>query len=88
MAQKAFPREVPETLDFLYLYGLLYIDMKSLPFIHIAVLTAFMLNSFGPICPIARSADGEFRLPVPGVMVRLSPPLDPPILKGIKSTSR
>jgi len=26
----------------------------------------------------------EFRLPVPGVMVRLSPPLDPPMLKGIK----
>ncbi len=26
----------------------------------------------------------EFKLPVPGVMVRLSPPLNPPILKGIK----
>jgi len=26
----------------------------------------------------------EFRLPVPGVMVHLSPPLDPPLLKGIR----
>jgi len=29
-------------------------------------------------------ADNSFLLPAPGVMVRLSPPLDPPILKGIK----
>ena len=26
----------------------------------------------------------EFRLPAPGVMVHISPPLDPPILKGVK----
>ena len=26
----------------------------------------------------------DFRLPAPGVMVHLSPPLDPPVLKGIK----
>jgi len=26
----------------------------------------------------------EFHLPAPGVMVHLSPPLNPPILKGIK----
>ena len=26
----------------------------------------------------------DFRLPAPGVMVHLSPALDPPILKGIK----
>ena len=26
----------------------------------------------------------DYRLPAPGVMVHLSPPLDPPILKGIK----
>jgi len=32
--------------------------------------------------PIVRA--DEFRLPAPGVMVHLSPPLDPPILKGIK----
>ncbi len=52
----------------------------------------FLLNCIGPICPIplARaqqfpSTDGrEFRLPAPGVMVRLSPPLEPPVLKGIK----
>jgi len=32
--------------------------------------------------PVVRA--DEFRLPAPGVMVHLSPPLDPPILKGIK----
>ena len=32
--------------------------------------------------PIVQAED--FHLPVPGVMVHLSPPLDPPILKGIK----
>ena len=32
--------------------------------------------------PLVMAAD--FYLPVPGVMVRLSPPYDPPILKGIK----
>jgi len=50
----------------------------------LAVLTlvSFLLSSsFGPL-PLARA--DEFRLPVPGVMVHLSPPLDPPILKGIK----
>jgi len=45
------------------------------------LVIAFLLNGLGPIP--AANAD-EFRLPAPGVMVRLSPPLDPPILKGIK----
>ncbi|MDE2009800.1 MAG: hypothetical protein KGJ09_06935 [Candidatus Omnitrophica bacterium] len=48
------------------------------------VSSAFLLNSFGPICPVACSAEGTFRLPAPGVMVHLSPPFDPPVLKGIK----
>jgi len=44
-----------------------------------------MVTISGPICPIACSEEVEdFRLPVPGVMVHLSPPFDPPILKGIK----
>src|SRR5271167_4743188 len=47
----------------------------------IGILLAFLLNSFGPL-PLAQAQD--FRLPAPGVMVRLSPPLNPPILKGIK----
>jgi len=51
------------------------------PCLHIAILTAFLANTFGPV-PIAQAQD--FHLPVPGVMVHLSPPLDPPILKGIK----
>src|SRR5271165_785821 len=56
-------------------------SMERTPFIHICILTAFLANCFGPL-PVARA--DEFRLPVPGVMVHLSPPLDPPILKGIK----
>jgi len=47
---------------------------------HITLL-AFLVNTLGPI-PTAQAQ--EFRLPTPGVMVHLSPPLDPPILKGIK----
>src|SRR5580704_17522107 len=55
--------------------------MKRTPYAHIFILIAFLINSFGPI-PAAQAQD--FRLPVPGVMVHLSPPLDPPILRGIK----
>jgi signal transduction histidine kinase/ribosomal protein L21E len=51
------------------------------PCIHIAILTAFLANTFGPV-PVARAQD--FRLPAPGIMVSLSPAFDPPILKGIK----
>jgi hypothetical protein len=45
------------------------------------ILLAFLLNTFGPI-PIAQAQD--YRLPAPGVMVHLSPPLEPAMLKGIK----
>ncbi len=55
--------------------------MKKPLFAHILILAAFLLNSFGPL-PSAQADD--FRLPLPGVMVRLSPPLAPPILRGIK----
>ena len=50
------------------------------------ILSIFILVSFfitgqiGP-CPVYAQ---EFHLPAPGVMVRLSPELNPPILKGIK----
>ncbi len=47
----------------------------------IGVLLAFLGNITGPF-PSAQAQ--EFRLPAPGVMVHLSPPLAPPILKGIK----
>ncbi len=40
-----------------------------------------MVNTFGP-APMVQAQD--YRLPAPGVMVHLSPPLEPPILKGIK----
>src|ERR1700676_3497680 len=48
---------------------------------HSLVLIAFFLNTLDPI-PSAQAQ--EFHLPIPGVMVHLSPPLDPSILKGIK----
>jgi GGDEF domain-containing protein len=54
--------------------------MIRTPFIHIAVVVAFLVNTL--LLPIAQA--DLFRLPLPGVMVHLSPPLDPPILKGIK----
>src|SRR3984885_5524764 len=48
----------------------------------IQVLISFLISSvIGPL-PMALASD--FHLPVPGVMIHLSPPLDPPILKGIK----
>jgi len=54
--------------------------MKS-PCLQIALLTAFLANSLGPI-PVAQAQ--EFRLPAPGSMVSLSPPFNPLVLKGIK----
>ena len=50
-------------------------------FLCLAVIFLFFINTLGPI-PSAQAQ--EFYLPVPGVMVHLSPPLDPPMLKGIK----
>ena len=55
--------------------------MKRTPFVHIGIILAFLTSALGPF----PSAEGEdFRLPQPGVIVHLSPPLDPPMLKGIK----
>ena len=56
--------------------GLFYRPWQS-----IIILLAFLVNTFGPV-PLAQAQD--FRLPAPGVMVHLSPALNPPILKGIK----
>ena len=64
--------------------------MLRTPCIHIFILIAFIINSFGPITTVAQAQasspaiGGDFNLPMPGVMVRLSPPIDPPMLKGIK----
>jgi len=51
------------------------------PYIPAAVLLFFLVNTLGPV-PLAQAQD--FHLPAPGVMVHLSLPLNPPILKGIK----
>ncbi len=55
--------------------------MLKIP-LFILTLVSFLISSV--IGPLPRAMADDFRLPVPGVMVRLSPPLDPPILKGIK----
>ncbi len=49
--------------------------------ISLGVILAFLANTFGPM-PLARAED--FRLPLPGAIVHLSPPLEPPMLKGIR----
>ena len=54
--------------------------------ISILILFAFLISSVLGPCPA--QADGStgspLILPKPGVMVRLSPPMNPPMLKGIK----
>src|SRR5271166_4180607 len=58
------------------------------PYAHVLILIAFLTNTFAPTSLLQAQASstigGDFRLPVPGVMVHLSPPVDPPMLKGIK----
>ncbi len=49
------------------------------PFIKF-IIGAFLINSLGPL-PVQAN---ELILPKPGVMVRLSPPMNSPLLKGIK----
>jgi len=54
----------------------------------IGILVAFLVNILGPI-PTAKAEpmggiEGEFHLPVPGILVHLSPEFNPPILKGLK----
>src|SRR5476649_1513525 len=69
-----------------FLRSILYIReiieyMTNAPLI-ILTLASFLISScLGPL-PLAMADD--FRLPVPGVMVHLSPEFNPPILKGIK----
>ncbi len=55
--------------------------MRRAPFVHIFILIAFLFNTFGPLPGLYAQ---EFRLPVPGALVHLSSPLEPPLLKGIK----
>ena len=69
-------RKVLFSKQYVPLRGLFYRPLQSF-----VILLAFLVNTSGPI-PIAQAQD--FRLPTPGVMVRLSPEFDPPVLKGIK----
>ena len=48
----------------------------------ILTLAAFLITSV--IGPLPQARAEEFYLPAPGVMVHLSPPRNPPLLKGIK----
>jgi len=54
--------------------------MKRAPYAHIFILISFIANTLGTVPSIQAQ---ELRLPVPGVMVALSPTFNPPILKGI-----
>ncbi len=59
----------------------MFISIKTLywrRFVCCWVAICFVINSI----PMAQAQD--FRLPAPGVMVRLSPEFNPPILKGLK----
>jgi len=51
--------------------------------LNLTIIFFFLVTASGPICPIARSAEGEVVLPVPGTMVGLSPAYQPVIIKGL-----
>jgi len=55
--------------------------MKTPRWITHSILLAFLFNTLGPIPTVQAQ---EFKLPAPGVIVHLSPSLEPPLLKGIK----
>ena len=55
--------------------------MRRAPFAHIVMLIAFLVNTFGSV---SSAQAQDFVLPKPWVMVHLSPPMNPPMLKGIK----
>jgi len=58
---------------------MVYLTMKkTFPFL--IILCFFVTGIMGPNSVFAQ----EFSLPAPGIMVHLSPPFNPPILKGIK----
>src|SRR4051812_13475186 len=50
--------------------------------ISIVILVCFIFTGPIGVCPVY--ADAPPQLPAPGVMVHLSSPMNPPILKGIK----
>jgi len=56
--------------------------------IALGLIFAFLLNTFGPICPVSWSQEQvvptDIVLPAPGQMVALSPVFSPAVLKGIK----
>ena len=52
--------------------------------ISIFILVCFIFTSVRNPAYSQDVSSQIFHLPAPGVMVHLSPPLDPPILKGIK----
>jgi guanylate kinase len=59
---------------------MLYLDIMQ-KVVSTLILVCFIATGITGPCPIYAQ---DFFLPPPGVMVHLSPPLNPPILKGIK----
>ena len=60
--------------------GLRALFFKFKSFSCFLILFTFFINTLGPLPAQAQ----ELRLPAPGVMVHLSPPMNPPLLKGVK----
>ena len=55
--------------------------MNRTPLTHILILTAFLVNIFGPL-PSVRA--DELLLPVPGTLMQTSPNFRPPLIQGLK----
>ena len=67
-------RKAPDPQDFI----IITFTLKSL--YREVIIFIFLIYSLGPI-PLVEAQ--EINFPVPGVMLHLSPPLDPPVLKGV-----
>jgi len=58
--------------------------MNRTPLIHIIILISFVLSTIGPWPGRAYGEDlVTLKMPLPGVRISVSPPLDPPVLKGM-----
>ena len=56
--------------------------MKRTPFVHISLIAVFLFYTINPT--FAQGNAQSFQLPKPGSMVHLSPPMNLPVLKGLK----
>jgi len=64
--------------------SLKYVFKQTRKAISISILVCFISTSVANPAYSQVVSSQTYRLPAPGAMVRLSPPLNPPMLKGIK----